>query len=358
MRVMALPAFLNRASNPYNALLYSAVARAGVGVDDFSVWKLLVARPDVLHVHWPDYFFSAPRPWETAAKALGFVLLIGSVRLRRTPVVWTVHNLRAHEQRHARLEARLWRWFVRRIDGYIALTAGGQAAALARFPTLGSRPGFVIPHGHYRDEYPDQVGRDAARADLGLPHLAPVVCFLGAIRSYKNVPELVDAFRLVSDPAWRLVIAGKPSPADLGPALAGRAAAEARIRLDLEFVPRERVQLYLRAADLLVFPYRDVLNSGSALLALSFGRPILVPERGAMAELRQTVGAEWVRTYWGELRAETLVEAMAWATTTPRDERPVLRELDWDEIANQTVLAYKAVRRRRAATPWRLRLPA
>lgn len=351
LRVVAVPAFVNRSVNPYNALLYGAVRRVGATVVEAAPWRLLGRRPDVLHVHWPDYFFSAPGMLKAIAKSLLLMGVVGVARTRQARVVWTIHNVRPHEEWHARWEARMWRWFVARVDGYIALTAAGQAAALARFPALGGRPGFVIPHGHYRDEYPDEVDRAAARAALDLPPDARVVTFLGAIRPYKNLPALIDAFRGVPGAEWRLLVAGKPASDELEGAIRRRAAGDPRIRLDLAFVPKERVQHYLRAADLVVFPYREILNSGSALLALSFERPILVPERGAMAELRDAVGGEWVRTYAGEPTAATLVGAMAWVRATPRDPARLLRDLDWEEIARQTLEAYEAVRRVAATRP-------
>lgn len=345
MRIMAAPAFLNRRLNPYNALLYSALDRAGATIVEASPWALVRSRQDVIHVHWPEYLFSAPTLGRAVVQALLLAAVVVAVRARRTRIVWTVHNVGAHQPWHPRLEARMWRWFVDHVDGYIALTPGGRAAALQRFPALRQRPGFVIRHGHYRDAYPDEVTPAAARAALGLPAEARVVAFLGAIRPYKSLPALIAAFRAVPGDDWRLVVAGKPSPAQpLGPILRP-AAEDPRIVLHLGHVPDHRVQVYLRAADLLVFPYREVLNSGSAFLALSFGRPVLVPALGAMAELRETVGAEWVRTYRGELGAGTLVEAMAWARTTPRDPSQLLRDLDWDEIAQETLGAYEAVRR-------------
>lgn len=345
MRILALPAFCNRALNPYNALLYRAIVRLGVTVEEASVWRVLRARHDVLHIHWPEYVFNAPNLVKAVAKSAACVLLLSGLRVRKTRVVWTIHNLHAHEQWHTRLETRMWRWFVRHIDGYIALSAVGEAAALARYPELERRPGFVIPHGHYRDEYPDEVSREAARDALGLPRTARVVAFLGALRPYKNVPALLAAFRDLPGDDWRLVVAGQPLNPDLRADVERAAGDDGRIRLDLAFVPRDRVQIYTRAADLLVFPYRDILNSGSALLALSFDRPILVPNRGAMAELRRSVGDEWVRTYDGDLSAEALADAVAWAEATPRDGARLLRDLDWDEIARQTVDAYDAVRR-------------
>jgi len=343
LRVVAVPAFSNRGTNPYNALLYAAVGRAGVRVEEVSPWRLLRAGYDVLHLHWPEYLFDAPRFGVALLRGVLFVVAIRWARWTGAKVVWTIHNVRAHEQWHARWGARMWRWFVRRLDGYIALTPGGRAAALERFPGLDGRPGFVIPHGLYREAYPDEVSREAARAALVLPAGAKVVCFFGTIRPYKNVPALIAAFRGVPGNHWRLVVAGKPASPELAAELAARAGGDGRVRLALGFVPDERVQLFLRSADLLVFPYREIQNSGTALLALSFERPVLVPERGAMAELRDAVGAEWVRTYRGGLSAETLVAAMAWAEEAPRDGAALGRRLDWDAIGRETVRAYEAV---------------
>lgn len=347
MRVMALPAFCNRALNPYNALLYSAVTRLGTAVVEVSPRTVLWPRHDVVHIHWPEYLFDAPSLIRALTKSIATVSILSALRLCGVSIVWTIHNVHGHEQWHPRLAAKMWRWFIRRVDGYIALTPAGRTAALEHYPDLRDRPGFVIPHGHYRGEYPDDVSRWAARAELGLPPNAPVVAFFGAIKPYKNVAALIAGFRRVSDGDWRLLIAGNPKTGALAAEITRAARGDERVKLDLGFVPRERVQFYLRAADLIVFPYRDILNSGSALLALSFDCPILVPERGTMAELRDTVGAEWVRTYGGDLEPETLKGAMAWARTAPRDPEKLLRQLDWDTIGQQTVLAYESVRARR-----------
>jgi hypothetical protein len=94
-----------------------------------------------------------------------------------------------------------------------------------------------------------------------------------------------------------------------------------------------------------------VLNSGSALLGLSFGRPVLVPERGAMAELRELAGDSWVRTYSGDLSADVLRDAMVWAETASRDDLLPLDELAWHAIARQTLLAFEAVRLVPASVP-------
>jgi len=350
---MALPAFFNRRLNPYNFLLYSAIRGRGATVDEVTPHRVVRARHDVVHLHWPEYYFTARWLGMAVAKTVLLVVALWRLRVRRVRIVWTVHNLSGHEPRHRRLEAAMWAWFAGRVDGYIALSVSGRDAAIERFPILAERPGFVIPHGHYRGEYPDELDRTAARARLGLPATTAVIAFVGAIRAYKNVPALVRAARDLPGDEWRLLVAGDPASGDLERQITAAAAGDTRIRLDLAFVPRADVQLYLRAADLVVLPYAEVLHSGSALLALSFERPVLVPNQGAMAELRETAGAEWVRTYGGELGPATLAAALTWARTTPRDPDGLLRHLEWDEIARETLIAYDAVRRLPATIPSR-----
>ena len=58
---------------------------------------------------------------------------------------------------------------------------------------------FVIPHGHYRAAYPNDVTRAEARERLGIAPDARVVAFVGQVRAYKNVPELVVAARALPD---------------------------------------------------------------------------------------------------------------------------------------------------------------
>ena len=50
--------------------------------------------------------------------------------------------------------------------------------------------------------------------------------------------------------------------------------------LALRYIPDAELQVWLRAADVVVLPFRDILTSGSAILALSFGRAVVAPALG------------------------------------------------------------------------------
>jgi beta-1,4-mannosyltransferase len=205
----------------------------------------------------------------------------------------------------------------------------------------------VIPHGHYRTSYPAPLDPAEARHALGLDPEATVVALVGYVRAYKNVPRLIQAFRAMPDRGLVLVIAGESKSPELSAQIREAAAGDPRIRLDLRFLDEEQVHRYLSAADLVALPYREVLNSGSAILALSLDRPVLAPDAASIVELQETVRPDWVRTYSGELTAEHLGSALEWVRQTSRPSPAPLASLDWDRIAAATLAAYREVLARR-----------
>jgi hypothetical protein len=62
-----------------------------------------------------------------------------------------------------------------------------------------------------------------------------------------------------------------------------------------------------------------------------------------MGELQALAGADWVRTYDGELTPGVLSDALDWADgrNVPPGAAP-LEALEWPEIARQTLSAYRA----------------
>jgi beta-1,4-mannosyltransferase len=339
MQVLALPAFRTRQENPYNWLLYAAIQDVGVNVQEFTFSKLFQQHYNIWHLHWPEMPLNRRNPLKALALLAFFGLQICLAKLRGTKIIWTVHNLRAHEGYYPRLEAWFWAGFTRQLDGFISLSQTGLEAARERFPHLRNTPGFVIPHSHYRGEYTCQISRQEARRELDLKPEEKVLLFFGRIRDYKNVPQLIDTFRTTPGDCLRLVIAGRPEARTLD-LLQTLAQGDPRIQLHLEFVTNDRAQVFFQAADLVVLPYREILNSGSALLALSFNCPVLVPDRGSMGELQDLVGHDWVQTF-SELTPTVLIEALA-GSQAALGHAP-LEAFEGSRIAALTLEAYASV---------------
>jgi beta-1,4-mannosyltransferase len=108
--------------------------------------------------------------------------------------------------------------------------------------------------------------------------------FLGLLRPYKGLEELLPAFRSLPDPDATLLIAGRPRPSDYAARLASQVASDPRVRWHPYFVPDAEVQLWMNAADAVVLPYRQITTSGAAMLAWSFGKPVIAPALPAFIE--------------------------------------------------------------------------
>jgi beta-1,4-mannosyltransferase len=343
LRVTGDPAFANRDHNPYNSLLYTHLAAKGVEVVEYDPVRVLNGNYMIWHLHWPESPLWQQRFRSAARQLIRKLRLIRQVRRQGTKIVWTTHNLRSHDARHPWLELLLWRVFIREVDGFISPSRASMQAALERFPRLRSVPGFVIYHGHYRELFRDPEDRATARKRLGLPAEAKIIVFFGQIRPYKNVPALLAAFQRLDDRDAIVLVAGDPVAGVRADDLRRLADRDSRIRLDLRRVPTDVLQRYASAADLVVLPFRAILNSGSALLALSLDRPVLLPRQGAMGELREVVGEAWVRTYTGSLSSEELGAALQWARETPRAAKAPLEAFSWERIASETISAYQAI---------------
>lgn len=340
MRVLAWPG-PRYVQQPYITQLYSQLTELGAEVTNFSAYAPMKKSFDVWHMHWPENRLMDPNPLWAGAQATRLFAEMHAARARGTKIIWTAHNLKQHEGRHPHLEPHFWHHFVRLLDGWVALSPEGRRLAEERFPYLKKVPSFIVPLGHYRGHYQDTVSRAEARRKLGVSETARVVSFAGHIRAYKNVPHLVRTFRALPDDDLALLIVGRAKDAWLRDEIYSAAGSDPRVKLFLKFVPDDDLQLYLRASDLVALPYQDILNSSSAVLALSFDVPVLVPARGAMGDLQRYAGRNWVRTFQGELTHQALAGALEWAAE-PR-ALPELGELAWNTIAQKTLDAYHTV---------------
>ncbi len=286
----------------------------------FSWRHALLGRHDVLHVHWPELTIRARRPAKAWLRRRALDLYLLRARATGIAVVRTVHNERPHEP-GGRGETRS----LRRLDS--ATTLAIVLTPSTRVPA--GVPSVHIPHGHYRDRFsPGPVTTVPGR-----------LLFFGLIRRYKGVDHLVDVFRSVPDPSLELRIVGRPSAA-LRPAVEEWIAGADRVTARLDFVPDDDLIDEIGRADVVVLPYQDLLNSGAVLVALSLGRPVLIPDGPPARDLAAEVGDGWVRTYRGPLTAQDLIDAVTDARRTSPRPPPRFAGRSWPEVAERTRAAY------------------
>jgi glycosyltransferase involved in cell wall biosynthesis len=332
------------ASNPYGGLLARALAPHGVTLEpgwtlDPNWVRAQHGRVQVLHLNWLHRFYAHPDPSVRRARFLTLVRSLVLARRLGMRLVWTMHNLYPHEVHDARLDRR-GRRLICALAHAVIVHCRHAATLLAHH--FGRRHEVhVIPHGHFMDVYPHTVDRATARAALGLPPDAFVYVFLGHIRAYKGVERLIEVFTALPDPRQRLVIAGKIHPTYQGPVPdAAGIMADRRIVFRPGSVPVSDLQLYFTAADAAVLPFVDALTSGSAITALGFGCPIVVPDVGCLPEL---VGDGRCGVLYDRTAADGLRRAMQEIQTrhgARAGARARASQLGWDDIARRTLTAY------------------
>jgi len=349
VRVMVSPPRASSSENPYLAMLTGALAREGVDFEDFGGRRAVATRPDVIHIHWPEQLVDWDLP---AARVLVRSIVVLSVlalsRARGTRIVWTAHNVRPHELPRPRIYAMYSYIFARLLSAVIVLSPSAAGSLRASIPGLRSKQFTVAPHGHYRTWYAPAPRRSEARRQLGLGVDATILLAIGLIRPYKNLPRLVDAFKSGQyGPDVELVIAGRVAGAGLEQALLSARDDSDHIHFSFGHVSDDDLSVWLGGSDVVVLPYASasVLNSGAAMLALSFDRPVVVPKTPAMEDLRAVVGGEWVTIVDGD--ASTAVEEALKLTRQHRPTSPDLSQYEWSRAATMCLQAYHAESRTR-----------
>ena len=333
--------------NPYVRLLRDGVRAAGVQClldRDFGLPWLRAhrGRMDVVHIHWLEMLYLYPRFRQRLRRTLSVVAAILLARIWGIRLVYTVHNLNPHEQPHPAWAGLVNRFIFHFADA-IHVHDAVMAARIAR--RYGRRRGVrVIPHGNYIGAYPDTCTREEARERLGIDPAALVYLFLGQIRNYKGIEELLDAYEVIRDETTVLLIAGRARNESYGQEVGEAAANRQGVLLHLGFVPDDEVQYYMHAADVCVFPYHHVTTSGAAILAFSFGVPVIAPRVGCFVDL---IGGERGVTY-DVARPGALAEALSMArhVDLSKAHRATLlyaRTLDWAVIGSQHASLYRSL---------------
>lgn len=256
---------------------------------------------DVIVVHWPNEFFfrASFKKWFKSWMSLA---RLGLGRRSRIRLVWVVHNVLPHV-RAGKPDLLLRKAFLKRVDGLIFLSQSSRELLLQHFPETASLRYITVPHG----VYPSVAA--APQHQSTITDRPVRLAFTGMVASYKSPDRLAELVR--SMPAFRvqLQISGRCNDADLQSRLENLSGPN--VSLDLRYQGDAELERVVDESDALVIPYRDILNSGSALYALSRWRPILAPRLGSLVELQREVGEDWVHLYDGELTNEVLSDFVA-----------------------------------------------
>jgi beta-1,4-mannosyltransferase len=332
--------------NPYEALLNGALERAGVVLERTEITHRAAFLTDASAVvlAWPEYLFQKKRTgFSRIVRAhLGVwavVLLVAILKARCVRVVFFVHNERPHDPAAPRVQTWIIRWLLKVSD--VVVVHSMWAARRVQALGASSDRVVVIPHGNYISTLaPRVVDRPQIRASYGFSDDTRVLLAFGQMRGYKRLEAL--ARDLAESDLERICvwIVGTPVEErvidEILVALASHPRMSARVRVDARDIPDDEVADLLTAADVALFNQETIFTSGSLVLALSAGLPVVAPANGSAPEVvgpgaGELVGAD-----------VTLVEAVrrvlvADAGVSRDAALNSARRLRWDDAARELV---------------------
>jgi glycosyltransferase involved in cell wall biosynthesis len=229
--------------------------------------------------------------WNYKFAAFDRTFLLVYYKVLGKQVVFTAHNVNAAERDGSdSLLNRLSLRIQYRLVDHIFVHTEKMKHELVEMFGVREKKITVIPFGMY-DMVPQSTLTSAeAKRRLGVCSSDRTILFFGRITPYKGIDLLVDAFGRIArqDKSYHLVIAGEPMKeseqqwADLRQVIEQSPISDQFLQ-HTRFIGDEEIELYFKAADVLILPYTQIFQSGVLFMAYSFGLPVIATDVGSFS---------------------------------------------------------------------------
>jgi len=256
------------------------------------LWKLI--RVTRYYIRCLQYMFTNDvRVVHVQRFRFGFaegVVLVCLYRLLGKQIVYTAHNVQPKRQKSL-FTRGVYHLIYRCVDHIICHTEGVKAGIVSGFAIRGSKVS-VIHHGMNSSVPKTQMSESVARERLGIDRDARVLLLFGNVKPYKGYEVGLEALRQLTldGDGWRLLVVGGVSRKDLSYIRAlddyvNREGLRSVVKFDTRHIPDDEVEMFFKAADVLLLPYMEGdFQSGVLLLAYSFGLPVIAANVGSFAD--------------------------------------------------------------------------
>jgi glycosyltransferase involved in cell wall biosynthesis len=238
--------------------------------------------PKILHILWHNKFEMFDR-----------TILMLYYKALGKQIAFTAHNVNQGKRdgKDSWLNRLTLRVQYRLCDHIFVHTKRGKEELCGEF-SVAEKVVTVIPFPINNASPDTELTSAEAKRRLGLKDNERAILFFGRVRPYKGMEYLLDAFHLLlanKQAKYRLIIAGEP----IKGCEEYQKEIETTVRKDfdqgqvllrIQFIPDEEVEVYLKAADVLVLPYKEICQSGVLFLAYAFGLPVVATDVGSFRE--------------------------------------------------------------------------
>jgi D-inositol-3-phosphate glycosyltransferase len=239
-------------------------------------------KPRVLHILWNNKFEVFDR-----------TILMLYYKVRGKKIVLTAHNVNQarRDGKDSLLNRSTLKMQYRLCDHIFVHTQKMKEELCQDFRV--AKDAVTVIRYPMNDAFPDtELTPVEAKRRIGLEEREKAILFFGRIRPYKGIEYLLAAFKLLSVSGagnYRLILAGEPKKGSEEylhqiQQFVARDFNPNQVIQRIQFIPDEEMELYFKAADVLVLPYKEIFQSGVLFLAYSVGLPAIATDVGSFRE--------------------------------------------------------------------------
>lgn len=282
----------NYDSNPYLGLLYESKGLSKYEikpVDCNFLFKFILKNfkelpKTIVHQHW---FHAYDR--RTLMELFCYLFLYKIYKIFGAKIVWTIHNEFPHRKKYFLLVMYL-RKRLSKLANLIHVHGNSDIQILSSTYKIENERFRVFKHPSYKVEKVDRS--DALnylnkKYKLNLNLNDCIVLFFGRISKYKGINEIVNTFLSLQDTRLKLLVVGEfhyDGDKNFSPQLIDTVNKSDQINILPLRIEEEEVKYFFGVSDYVIFNFKKILTSGSLILAKSYGKRVIAPDKGNISE--------------------------------------------------------------------------
>jgi beta-1,4-mannosyltransferase len=342
--------------NPYQNLLKQACEQHNYNIsyDELpsQLFPLLAVAKNnpttnVIHIHWISTLVSTVT-WSKSSllfwiKCITLIIDCLFVRMKGVKLVWTIHNKVSHENYNKPRELIVRRLLAHCVNKIILHSQEALNAVSALYAISLSKKTEVIFHGNYENFYPQpSQSNTQLRANSNISADDTVLLFFGHLKPYKNIESLIASVNNISNKNVKLIIAGNPQHEEYKETLISLCKNNHNIITDFQYISDSSLSDYIAIADAVILPFSDTLTSGSAILAMTMAKALILP---ATAKIFGCVPENGVEYFNNENDLAALLENLHQPTLKEMGQVNFLQaqNMTWNKVGLLTTNAYNAL---------------
>lgn len=227
-------------------------------------------RPDLILIEWWHPYF-APCYW-MICRLLG-----------QTKVMFICHNVFPHER--FPLDRFLTQKVLRQGDFFVVHSSQDERDLVSiRQDAVYHR----TVHPTYNIFKVQNLTREEARRQLGMPMDVPVLLFFGFVRSYKGLKHLLHAMPRILrqlNRAKLLVVGDFDGDKEEYMNIVRQERIAKSVEVYDGYIPDKDVEKFFAACDVVVLPYESATQSGIVQIAYGFEKPVIATAVGGLPDV-------------------------------------------------------------------------